>query len=294
MKVRKRRIRDTRNGYLFISPWIIGFIIFTAYPIIAAIGYSFSEYNVLQPSRFVGIDNYRILFTQDSLFGKSVYNTIYYTIFVVLLGIIIALLLAVLLNQDLKGKGIFRTIFYLPVVVPVVASSMLWLWILNPQYGLLNALLFKIGIVGPGWVASVEWSKPAIIIMSLWGAGGTVIIFLAGLQGIPRQLYEAAEIDGANKWVKFSRITIPLLTPTILFNLIIGFIGSSQVFVPAFIMTDGGPLNSTLFYVLYLYRNAFNYFKMGYASAMAMILFVMIAALTLVLILTSSRWVHYE
>jgi len=286
--------REAVKGYLFALPWFIGFFVFTLYPVMAAIYYSFCSYNIVSSPQWINIANYKTLINEDSLFWESLFNTVFYTFFSVPLGISIALILAVLLNHKLRGMSWFRTIFYLPTIVPVVASCILWLWILNPQFGLLNVFLAKLGITGPGWLADENWSKPSLILMSTWAVGGSMIIFLAGLQDIPRRLYEAAELDGANWWRKFISITVPMLTPTIFFNLVMGIIGSFQVFTQAFIMTDGGPVDSTLFYVLYLYRNAFVYFKMGYASAMALILFIIILFFTLVIIFTSSKWVYEE
>lgn len=282
------------KGYLFALPWFIGFFVFTLYPVMAAIYYSFCSYDIVSPPQWINIANYKTLINEDPLFWKSLFNTVFYTFFSVPLGILIALILAVLLNYKLRGMSWFRTIFYLPTIVPVVASCILWLWILNPQFGLLNVFLAKLGIAGPGWLADENWSKPSLILMSTWAVGGSMIIFLAGLQGIPRRLYEAAELDGANWWRKLISVTVPMLSPAIFFNMIMGIIGSFQVFTQVFIMTDGGPVDSTLFYVLYLYRNAFVYFKMGYASAMALILFIIILFFTLVIVLTSSKWVYEE
>lgn len=292
---KSRRVRRWAMGYLFASPWLIGLMLFVAYPVLSTIYYSFTQYSVLMPPQWVGIFNYEELFLYDDLFWKSIYNTFYYVLIGVPLGLCVALGLAVLLNQKLPGLPLFRTIFYLPSIVPVVGMSILWMWLLNPQYGLINGLLHELfGIKGPGWIADPKWSKPALILMSLWGVGGQMIVFLAGLQGIPEYLYESASIDGATKWRQFWQITVPMLTPTIFFNLVMGIIGGMQVFTQSFIMTNGGPANSTLFYVFYLFNNAFRYFKMGYASAMAIILFVIIFSLTLLVLWTSKRWVHYE
>lgn len=288
----KNRTREAVGGYLFALPWLAGLSIFIFYPFIANIFYSFTEYNIIESPVWVGIDNYRILM-HDSLFWKSLYNTIYYSA-VVPLQLIIALLLALLLNQKVKGQRYFRTFFYLPVLVPLVASSVLWKWMLSPNYGLVNSLLYKIGINGPGWFASESWSKPALILMGTWTVGGAMIIFLATLQDIPQVLYEAAEIDGATTFKKIFHITLPLLTPAIFFNLIMGIIGSFQVFTQAYVITQGGPMYSTTFYVLYLYNNAFKFFRMGRASAMALILFIVIFIITLLIVKTSSKWVYYE
>jgi len=289
------RFKKIMTGYLFIAPWILGLLLFTAYPVLSTIYYSFNDYSVLMPPQWIGLMNYEELFLYDDLFRISLYNTIYYTLLSVPLGMAVALGLAVLLNQKLPGLPVFRTIFYLPSIVPTVGMSILWMWLLNPQYGLINGIITKIfGVQGPGWIADPVWSKPALILMSLWGVGGQMIVFLAGLQGVPDYLYESASIDGATKWHQFWKITLPLLTPTIFLNLVNGIIGGMQVFTQSFIMTNGGPANSTLFYVFYLFNNAFRYFRMGYASAMALILFVIIFLLTLLVLWSSKRWVHYE
>jgi multiple sugar transport system permease protein len=289
----KMVLRDLRNGLLFISPWIAGFLAFTIYPILASLYYSFNNYSILIPAEWVGLGNYKALFFEDPLFWVSLTNTLYYIAFALPLGIIIGVTLALFLNMKVKGMAIYRTIYYLPTIVPTIASAILWLWILNPQYGLLNSFLAKIGIQGPGWLASPEWSKPALIIMSWWGLGGAVLIYLAGLQDVPQQLYEAAELDGANWLQKTIHITIPMLTPVIFFNLVMGLIGTFQYFTEAYVMTNGGPVNSTLFYALYLYRNAFVYLKMGYASSMAWLLFILVLTCTLLVFRTSARWVYY-
>lgn len=289
----KKGLRKNIKGYLFISPWLVGFSVFSLYAIGSAIYYSFCKYSVFKPPQWIGLVNYRTIFTDDPLFSKSLYNTAYYSILAILLGITVAFLLAILLNQKVRGLSVFRAIFYIPSITPIVASSVLWLWVLN-QYGLLNIFLNYLGIKGPAWLTNPAWSKFSLVLMSVWASGGTMIIFLAGLQGVPQQLYEAAELDGAGIWHKFRHVTIPIMTPVIFFNLIMGIIGSFQVFVQAFIMTEGGPADSTLFYVLYLYHNAFSYYKMGYAAALAIILFVIILSLSLIIFSTSKKWVHYE
>ena len=285
--------REALAFYGFISPWIIGFICFTGGPIIASLYYSLTNYTLLSSPHYIGLGNYTALFN-DPLFSTSLYNTFYYTVFFVPLGIIFSFMLALLLNQKVGGLAAYRTVYYLPSIVPAVANSILWIWLLNPQWGLINTVLRMVGIEGPGWLTSEVWSKPAIILMSLWGVGSWVIIFLAGLQGVPEQYYEAAEVDGATTLARFFHITLPLMTPTIFFTLITGIIGALQVFTQAYIMTNGGPVNSTLFYSLYLFRNAFNYLKMGYAAAMAWILFVIILILTIIQFRLAQRWVFYE
>jgi multiple sugar transport system permease protein len=301
LRLRKKH-SDLATGLAFISPWFIGFLAFVLYPLLASFYYSFTRFNIIQSPRWIGIEGYAELFFDDPLFWISIQNTLYMLVFGLPLSLVVSLLLAVLLNQNIRFKAFFRTLFYLPTIIPAVASAMLWLWIFNPQYGLINSVLALVGIRGPGWLVDPRWSKPAFIIMDLWGVGGAMVIYLAGLQGIPEQLYEAAEIDGANWMQKFWKITIPMLTPTILFNLILGAISKLQYFTAPYIMTrgvgtnvpPGSPLNSTLFYSLLLFQNAFAYFKMGYASAMAWILFVLILVITLALFRSSARWVYYE
>lgn len=294
-KNNKMTIKEKQNllkGLLFISPWLIGFLSFTLTPFVMSLYYSFTKYDIIQPPTWVGLDNFRDLMN-DELFWKSLYNTLYYTIIFCPLGVVVGVGLALLLNLKVKGMAVYRTIFYLPSIVPFVASSILWLWLLDPQFGVINALLETLGIVGPGWLVDPNWSKPALILMGLWGVGAPMIIYLAALQDIPNDMYESAEIDGATWWHKIMYITIPMLTPVILFNLIMGLIGSFQYFTQAYIMTGGGPNDSTLFYALYLYNNAFSYFHMGYASAMAWILFAIIMAVTLLIFKSSARWVYY-
>jgi multiple sugar transport system permease protein len=284
--------RNLRNGLLFISPWIVGFLAFTAYPFIASLFFSFTKYNIVSSPSLIGLSNYINLF-HDPLFWKSIYNTFYYTVIEVPLSTVVAIAIALLLNLKIRGQAIYRTIFYLPSIVPAVASSVLWVWLFDPSFGVINDVLAQLGIKGPGWLFSTLWSKPTLILMGLWGIGGPIVIYLAGLQGIPNELYEAAAVDGASAWRRIRRITIPLLSPVILFNVILGVISSFQYFTQAYVMTSGGPDNSTEFYSLYLYDQAFEYLHMGYASAMAWILFVIILVITLVLFKLSKRWVFY-
>ncbi|GAB4460414.1 MAG: sugar ABC transporter permease [Armatimonadaceae bacterium] len=283
-------------GYLLISPWLLGFLIFTAGPMLASLYLSFCKYD-LHTLEWVGTKNYEILLTRDGggLFWKSLTNTAIYVLFAVPLGLTGSLLLALLLNQKVKGLPLFRTLFYLPSLVPAVASSLVWLWVFHPDAGLLNYGLSLIGIKGPAWLLDEHTALASLIVMSLWGiGGGRMIIFLAGLQGIPDDLYEAASLDGASIWSKFRHVTLPMLSPTIFFNLVLGVIGSFQVFTSAYIMTSGGPNNATLMYVLYLYNNAFRYFKLGKASAMAWILFVVLLVFTIIQFRQASKWVYYE
>ena len=265
--------------------------------------YSLTDFNMFQTPKFVGFENYSALF-QDEKFYKSLGNTLYMTVLGTPLCLVAGLLLAVLLNQKVRAMPIFRTFFYLPSIVPLVASSMLWLWILNPQYGLLNNILQKLGLYQPNWLTDPRFTKPALLIMGVWGVGSIMIIFLAALQDVPRTLYEAAEIDGANALKRFFYITLPGISPAIFFQLIMGIINNFQYFTQAYLMigsstggglnvVSGGAENSLLFYALYLYQNAFNLFKMGKASAMAWILFVVVAVVTAVVFKTQDRWVSY-
>lgn len=291
-------IKESMMGYLFVSPWIIGFVCFILAPVLISFVLSLCQYDVIHPARFVGFKNYIDLIKHDPVFFKSLYNT-FFMVLGVPFNMAIGLLVALLLNSKVKGIAVYRTLFYLPAVVPVVAASVLWLWIFTPEVGLLDKMLVPIlnfiGITAtPKWLGSEVWSKPSIIIMGAWGAGAGMIIWLAGLKGIPEQLYEAAEIDGAGKFSKFFHITLPMLTPYIFFNLVIGIITVSQIFTEAYIMTKGGPADSTLFYVFYLFNNAFVYFKMGYASAMAWLLFIIVFILTLINTRFSKKWVYYE
>ncbi|MCS7220326.1 MAG: sugar ABC transporter permease [Anaerolineae bacterium] len=286
--------REAFWGWFFIAPWIIGFMVFTLGPMVASLWLSLTDYELITPPRWIGLKNYINLFTADRLFRLSLYNTTYYVLFSVPLGIIFAFALSLLLNVKLSGMNFFRTVFYLPSVTSGVAVSLLWIWLFNPQFGLINYLLRSIGLPTPGWLVDPKWAKPAFILMSLWGVGSTAVIFLAGLQGVPRGLYEAAEIDGASHWQRFWHITVPMMTPVIFFNLIMGMIGSFQVFTQSYIMTSGGPQDATLFYVLYLFRQGFALLRMGYAAAMAWILFIIILILTLIQLRLADRWVYYE
>lgn len=287
---------EHRAALFFISPWLVGFCVFTAGPIIVSFMYSFCRYDVLNPALWVGFDNYHQLLFEEPLFWKSLWNTAYMMIGVPL-GMAAGLAIAMLLNTEVRGMKIYRTLFYLPAIVPLVASSILWIWVLNPSNGLVNSFLRMIGISNPPlWLQSSSWllgSKAAIILMGLWGAGAGMVIWLAGLKGIPVHLYEAAEIDGAGPIRKFFNITLPMLSPYIFFNLIMGFIGTMQIFTQAYIMTLGGPEDSTMYYAYYLFNNAFNYFKMGYASAMAWLLLGIVCLLTLFQLWFSKKWVYY-
>lgn len=280
-------------GYAFISPWLIGFLIFTAFPFVASIYLSFTRYNIVSPPAWVGMANYRMLFTADPLFWKALKVTFWYAAAAVPLGIVAGVGLALLLNLELRGMSLFRTIFYLPSIVPSVATSVIFLWILNPETGLVNGLLRNLGIQGPSWLQDTAWAPRSLVLLSVWAVGGSMVIYLAGLKEIPVHLYEAAMIDGAGAFSRMRHITLPMLTPVIFFNLVMGIIGTFQIFTEAYIMTQGGPEDSTLFYALYLFQRAWRYLDMGYASAMAWILFLGIMALTGIVFRTQRRWVHY-
>jgi multiple sugar transport system permease protein len=286
--------REALAFYALISPWLLGFLLFVLGPMVASLFISFTKWDLLSPAKFVGLQNYEKMLTRDPLFWQSLKVTAMYTAVYVPVELAGGLALALLMNQKLRFIGVFRTIYYLPSVLPGVAFVVLWMWILHPDAGLVNTLLATVGIEGPRWLADPDWALTALLMMSLWGLGRSMVIYLASLQGIPSHLYEAAAIDGANAWQSFWRITLPMLTPTIFFNLVLSVISTFQTFTSAFVATDGGPLDSTLFYVLYLFRQAFQFFNMGYASALAWILFLIILGLTLLIVRTSDRWVYYE
>jgi multiple sugar transport system permease protein len=278
--------------YILILPWFIGFILFYVGPMLFSFALSLTRWRLLDAPSYVGLQNYRDM-AHDARFWQSLKVTTIYVAGGVPLGLVVALLLALLLNQNVKGQSVFRTVFYLPSVVTGVSVSVLFVWIFNPEFGLLNSALGAIGISGPGWITSVDWALPSLIITSLWGIGGTMLIFLAGLQGIPLELQEAASIDGAGAIQRFFFLTLPMLTPTILFNLILLIIFRFQDFTNAYVMTGGGPLDSTLFYVFYIWLNAFQFIQMGYATALAWVLFMIIFVLTVVIFTSSDRWVFY-
>lgn len=289
-----RRSNSNLVGYLFISPWLIGFIAFTLWPFLQSIYLSFTRYNIVSEPKWVGGANYRMLLTQDELFWKSAWVTIKYAAISVPLAIVLGVILALLLNANVKGIAVFRTVFFLPSIVPTVASSVLFIWLLNPNIGLFNRLLRVIGVDGPAWLATSPWALYSLVLMALWGVGGSMVIYLAGLKDIPVALYEAATLDGASAFRKMRHVTLPLLTPVIFFNLVMGIIGAFQVFTQAYVMTpSGGPQDSTYFYSLYLYNRAWKYLDMGYASAMAWMLFLLIVVLTAIVFRTQRRWVHY-
>jgi multiple sugar transport system permease protein len=291
--------REQVDAYLCLAPWAIGQVVFVLGPMIFSLALTFMDWSLLSAPTFVGLANFERM-VDDDLFYVSLYNTAYYTLLAVPLHLLIALVVALAVNLPLRGINAIRTIYYMPSITPQVASIILWLWIFNPEFGLANALIRAVGGKDQLWFADPDLAKLTFVIISLWGFGEAMIIFLAGLQGIPETLYEAARIDGAGTMALFWRITLPLLTPVIFFNLVIGIIGSFQVFTAVFIATNraegglGGPANSTLFLVLYLYKQGFSYFRMGYASLLAWVLFVVILAFTLLQFWLSRRWVYYE
>jgi multiple sugar transport system permease protein len=290
------RRREIIEGLLYLSPWIIGFILFVAGPLVASIYFSFTKYNVLRPPQFIGLENFRYAFTVDELFLPSIWRTFYYALLLVPLGLIGSLFVAILLNQKLVFTTVWRTLYFLPTLTPLVAAALLWRWMLNPDVGLVNYLLSRVGIEGPGWLNSTTWAIPSLVIMGLWASvgGSRMIIFLAGLQDVPAELLEAAEIDGAGTWAKFWNVTLPLISPTIFFNLVLGIIFALRTFEVAFIATNGGPARATWFISLHIYQNAFVSFDMGYASALSWLFFIIISGLTFLQFKLSGQWVFYQ
>lgn len=290
------RRREAWTGFLFTLPWIISLLVLTVYPILDTVYLSFTEYAVLSPPEWVGVQNYVEIFTKDLSVKPAVYNSLYYALLSVPISLLLSLLLALLLNMRSVGIGIYRTLFYLPSLVPPIASTLTFLVMFDPRAGLINTVIRFFGLPGPAWFSDPLWSKPGMIIMSLWGIGYLTLIFLAGLQDVPISLLEAAEIDGANAWQKFWHITIPMISNVILFNLVMNVIWSFQVFGQAMVIggTNGSPLESTLMVMVLIYRNAFRYFKMGYASALAFLTFLVIMVVTVVIFRTSNAWVYTE
>jgi multiple sugar transport system permease protein len=285
--------REAITFYVLILPWLIGFLVFLAYPMLRSLYLSFTSYNLLSPPDWVGLRNYeRIL--SDARFWQSLRVTLLYALGSVPGGTLIALSLAMVLSQKLRGVNVWRTIFFMPSILSSIAVAVLWLFIFRPEGGLLNLVLGVFGIRGPDWLLSEQWALPALIIMSWWSVGGQIVIYLAGLKGIPEALYEVAEIDGANSWQKFRSVTLPMLSPTIFFNVVLAIIGALQIFDAGYVLTRGGPNDATLFYMLHLYERAFQMAQMGYASALAWILFLIIMGITLLVIRSSTVWVYYE
>jgi multiple sugar transport system permease protein len=285
--------RNQIAGMLFVLPWIIGFFAFTAYPIAASAYYSLTLYDIINDPRFIGLNNYIFMFSQDPSFPIVLYNTIYFVILGVPVGLVVSFLFASLLNNKIVARPLFRTFFFLPSIVPSVAVAMVWLWMYNPSYGLVNATLTALGMQVIPWLGAPSLAKVSLIIINIWTQGGAIVIFLAALQDVPRELYDAAKVDGANALARFLNVTIPMCTPSVLFVLITGIIFAFQYFTIPWVMTQGGPMQSTEVYGIYLYRNAFAFFKMGYASALAWVLFVVIVTSTFVMFRSSARWVYY-
>lgn len=294
IKLTNREKRDQLAGILFTMPCILGFILFAAIPMISSLVMSFTDYSIVKESHFVGIENYRKLFGgADPYFYKSLLVTMIYVALSVPSAILFSFLIALLLNQDVKCKGLFRTIFYLPSIVPIVAMAAIWMWIFNPDFGLANSLLKGVGLPAGKWLSSESSVIPTLVFINLWTTGSTMVIFLAGMQDVPKQLMEAVQIDGGGFFAKLRHVIIPMMTPTIFYNVVMGFINGFQVFTQSYVMTSGGPNNSSLFYVYYLYREAFEFMRMGSACAIAWILFVIIMILTAVLFKFQNKWVYY-
>jgi multiple sugar transport system permease protein len=290
--------RDRRHliqGLLFVSPWLFGFLVLTVYPLIFSFYISLTRYDLIRPPQFIGLTNYYELLFEDPLFWTVIYNTLFYVIISVPLSLVFAFGVANLLNTKIYGRSFFRAVMYIPSIVPAVCTAMVWLFLLNIQYGAVNGILQTLGLPAIPFLSSPLLAKPSLIMVAIWSTGNAVVIFLAGLQEVPRSLYEAATMDGANAWQRFRNVTIPLSTPIILFNLIIGFINAFQEFTIPWLISQGrgGPVNSTLFYSMYLYQNAFTFLRMGKASALAWILFLLILAYSALLFKTSARWVFY-
>ena len=282
-------------GYLFLLPWLIGLLAFIIGPIFVSLYISFTQYDVISPPQWIGLENYRNALFSDPLFWPSVLRTLLYSIIVVPLGLLGSLLLAALLNRQVIGIGMFRTAFFLPSLTPTVALALLWVWLFDPNYGVINTVLESFGIAGPGWFASAQWALPAVILTTLWAGwgGSTMLIFLAGLQGVERSLLEAADIDGASSLTKFWHVTLPMITPTIFFNFVLGVIAAMQVFTVAYVATEGGPRYATWFLALHIYNQAFKYFQMGYGSALAWLFVIVLLAFAIIQLRTSRSWVYY-
>src|SRR3984885_7485623 len=293
--IRSPRARRLRLGLLFISPWIVGYCVFYLYPFLASLYYSFTRFTGIGNPVFTGLANYSGLL-HDSMFHTVVFNTVYYTVIEVPFSTVAALGLALLLNMKVRGQAVYRTLFYIPSIVPVVASSLIFVWIFQPSFGIVNDLLTAVHVNGPAWFFSITWSKPTFILLGLWGLGQPMVIYLAALQGVPKELYEVADLEGAGPWQRLRHVTIPQISPVILFNLILSLVISIQYFTQAQVIESppGSPGDSTMFYISYYYQQAFQFLHLGYASAMALLLFVGVLIVTVVLLRTSSRWVYYE
>ena len=286
--------REALEGYLALLPWAIGFVGFTVLPVAISFYLSFTQWDIVTAPKWIGLDNYERMFTRDPLFRQSLKVTGEFVLISLPLKLVLGLALALLLNLKVAGMNFYRTVFYIPAVISGVAVSLMWMWLLQPDTGIVNTLLDQVGIKGPNWFWDPDWALPSVAMMSVWKVGGSAIIYLAGLQNIPQHLYEAAMIDGAGRVSQFRRITLPLLTPTIFFQIVIEMIDSFKVFTEAFVITQGGPLKATFFYLLYFYQEAFENFNMGYASALALVLTAIILISTVFVNQTSKRWVFYE
>lgn len=291
--LRKPAGRRNVTGYIFIAPFILGVLLWFVIPAGTSLWLAFQDWNMINPPKFIALDNFKRI-VSDKLFWQALKVTTLYTGISVPVSMVLAFSLALLMNTKVRGIAVFRTLYYLPSIIPAVANAVLWAWFLNSDFGLLNALLHAIGLPKVLWLQKPEWALPALILMSLWGLGGGMVIFLAGLQGIPNEFYEAAEIDGAGAWAKLRHVTIPVMSPVIFFNLIMSIIGSFQVFTAAYLITNGGPQNATLFYVLYLWRSAFQYLNMGYAAVLAWVLFFIIMGLTVLVFRGIGSRIYYE
>jgi len=288
-----QEVRNEVKGFLFVSPWLLGFLLWTIYPIGASFYYSLTRYDILRPPKFIGFGNYIEMIFHDELFTLTMGNTLFFVIIGLPASLVTAFMLANLLNANIRFRPIFRTVFFIPSIVPAVASVMVWLWVYNPRYGLINSFLASQGMRAIPWLSSPTLAKPSLVIIQCWAQGNAILIFLAALQDVPRSLYDAALVDGANWTQRFWHVTIPMCTPAILFILLTGLIGTFQFFALPWLLTGGGPNNATEVYGVYLYRNAFNFFKMGYASALAWLLFIVIVISTILIFRTSARWVYY-
>ena len=285
--------RSFFTGLTFISPWLIGFALWTIYPLYSSLRFSLTRYDLLRDPVFIGLRNYVEIFTEDPLFGTVTYNTLYYVGLSAPLGVVAAFLLAILLNTEIRGRSAWRAIFFFPAIIPAFVTAMVWQFLLNVQYGAINGTLQALGLPVIPFIANPGFAKPTLILIHLWAQGNAMVIFLATLQDVPRSLYEAATVDGAGTWQKFRNVTVPMCTPVILFNMVIAFIYGFQNFTLPWLLTQGGPNSSTELYTLFLYRNAFEYLRMGKASALAWVLFIVIVIFTIILFRTSERWVYY-
>ncbi len=290
------RRQEARAGLLFILPWLMFLIVFAAYPVLGTFYLAFTEYSILEPPKWVGLQNFRTMFTEDPAFWTAVRNSTYYAVLSVPLRLLLALALAMLMNMGVRGIAVYRVVFYLPALVPPIAATIIFILMFTPNAGPINVMIEAVGLSAPNWLSDPRWSKPALIILSLWPLGVETLVFLAGLKEIPQDYLDAAALDGAGSWQRFKSITLPILSPVVLFNLVIGVIYSFQVFGQALVIggTTGSPLESTLMYVVHIYSNAFRYFSMGYAAALSVVLFLAVVLMTLLVFSTAKRWVHYE